>query len=149
MSEQNGDDLVAIQVPRRHVMALYRYLAQLDASADVEETAKDWTVEDLRRFAATPMATNVTIGKVLDVLSEQPGEYLSTSQLEERTGVPRNNLKGAFSALTRHIKKHYDGRDWMFAWSWGPQIDPAWPAETHYTVSAEQARTWRDARVTA
>ena len=152
--DDDRDDLVPVQVPRRHLMAVYGFIAGLDGTSATDPVAlvvgeaneETWSVEDLQRFAQTATLTSVTIGKVLDVLAEQPGTYLCTSELEELTGVPRNNLKGAFSALTRHINKHYGGRGWMLTFRWGPEIGAGYPAEGHYAVSEEQATRWRDAR---
>ena len=163
MSDDSRDELVQVAVPRQHLMAVYGLLASLDgeptalvtatvtategreaAAGDAED--ETWPVEDLRRFAATPTATSATIGKVLDVLVAHPGDYLSTSELVEQTGIARGNLKGAFSALTRHINKHYDGRGWMLTFKWGPQLGPGYPAEGHYAVSEEQAARWKEAR---
>ncbi|GAB3286956.1 hypothetical protein [Kineosporia babensis] len=155
MSADQNDALVPVHVPRRYLSAVYGLIAKLDsaptdgAQAEAEDTEAEevtWPVEDLRRFAETPTATSVTIGKVLDVLAAKPGEYFSTTQLEQLTGVPRPNLKGAFSALTRHINKHYDGRGWMLTFWWGPQLGAGYPAEAHYVLSDEQATRWLEAR---
>ena len=152
-------DLVQVAVPRRHLIAVYGFLADLDKEAEStedsvvdEETEGEhfiWPVEDLRKFAGTPTATSVTIGKVLDVLAARPGEYLSTSDLEEQTGVVRSKLKGAFSALTRHINKHYEGYGWMLDWEWGPALGAGHLAEIHYTLNEEKASRWKEARATA
>ena len=149
-------DLVQVAVPRRHLMAVYGLLAKLDSDSapdSISEPDEDsqlnevvWPVVDLRRFAGTPTATSATIGKVLDELAISKDEYLSTTELEARTGVARANLKGAFSALTRHINKHYEARGWMLDFIWGPQLGPDVPAEGHYRVSAEQAARWEEAR---
>ena len=160
MNDVSGGDLVQVAVPRQHLIAVYGLLAQLEqgtqARTDVpssgetrgQEGAAVWSVVDLRRFAATPTATSATIGKVLDALVAHPGEYLSTSELEKQTGVARSNLKGAFSALTRHINKHYGGRDWMLTWVGGSELGAGHPTEMHYTLSEEQAARWREARAT-
>ncbi len=147
MTTDADDTLVPVHVPRRHLTAVYGFIASLEAADDekVSPITTSWSVADLRRFAQTPTATSLTIGKVLDVLVEQPGQYFSTSELEERTGVPRANLKGAFSALTRHINKHYDGRPWMLEFEWGTRLGADYPAEGHYRLTEEQADLWKQA----
>jgi hypothetical protein len=154
MTINNDDTLIPVQVPRRHLSAVYGLIASLDSAAvpssvegdETELVEATWTLEDLRRFAKTPTTTSVTIGKVLDELAKKPGDYFSTSQLEDLTGVQRPNLKGAFSALTRHINAHYQGRDWMLACKWGPDLGAGYPAEMHYRLSEEQAGRWVEAR---
>jgi hypothetical protein len=86
-----SDELVGVKVPRRHLMAVYGFLATLDRRdrADVghrgtetETSEIRWPVEDLRRFAKTPTTTSNTIGRVLDELADNPDEWVSTSALE-------------------------------------------------------------------
>jgi hypothetical protein len=137
-------------------MAVYGYLARLESP--VEETpatpqdatasavpTKPWSVEDLKKFAETPNLTSRTIGKVLDVLANEPGKYFSTSDLESKTGVPRANLKGAFAGLGRHTNKFYPNRDSLFLFAWGPGLGPDFPAEGHYKFDEERAERWKEA----
>ena len=86
-----------MKVPRRHVMAVYGFLANLDgrdraeidpAQAQTEVNEIRWPVEDLRRFAKTPTTTSNTIGRVLDELADHPDEWVSTTALEAATGIP-------------------------------------------------------------
>lgn len=155
MADTLDGDFINIPVPRQHVIKVYALLAQLEeAAADVSEGDETdemtdvatavWPVEDLRRFAETPTYTSENIGKVLDVLADRPGEYVSTTELERETGIRRLNLRGSFAALTRHTKKHYSGRGAMFTFAWGPTIGRT--AEGHYLLSGEQAKAWKEAR---
>jgi hypothetical protein len=105
--------------------------------------AVPWTVEDLVRLHATPNATARTIGAMLTALSECAPEPMGTSALAEATGVPRANIKGALSALTRHIRKHYGRSNWPMTFQWGPNVDPALPAEAIYHVDVETAEMWK------
>jgi hypothetical protein len=159
MSEHSApeDSLVNVLVPARHLMEVYAFLGGLNGTAVTRSDASNtgsaaqvdsqvWSIDDLRRFALTPTKTSSTIGKVLDVLAEQPDAWVSTGALESATGVPRANLKGAFAALTRHLNAHYGGRDWMLRYHWGPSVDPSYPAEAHYTLSTERAELWKEAR---
>lgn len=160
MADTHESDLVQVAVPREHLLAVYGLLAQLGEASQEADTPywggagappapSTWSVADLQRFASTPSTTSTTIGKVLDLLAEKPGEYFSTSVLEEKTGVPRSKLKGAFSALTRHLKKHYKGLGWMLEWKWGPDLGAGHLAETHYRLTPEQAARWKEARANA
>ncbi|MDQ1305111.1 MAG: two-component system, OmpR family, response regulator [Actinomycetota bacterium] len=153
MTVLTPDPFVSVPVPLSYVIPVYELIARLAVAppteVDGDETEPEevtWPVEDLRRFAETPTTTSVTIGKVLDVLAASPGEYFSTSQLENLTGVPRSNLKGAFSALTRHLKAHYEARGWMLTFEWGPSLGAGYPVEAHYVLSHEQAERWLQAR---
>jgi hypothetical protein len=145
------DDPVSVPVPRRYLMDVYGFLADLsktraNGNASGEAASVTWPVKDLRQFAKTSTKSTIAVTKVLDVLAEYPGEYISTSQLEVRTGVPRANLKGSFSGLTRHINSHYNQRGWMLEWRWGPDLGQDLPAETHYRLDPEVAAKWKEAR---
>lgn len=161
MTDELLEELVQVSVPRRHLIAVYGLLAQLesmsgesDESPDViedEEGAGDmpWSVEDLRRFATTENQTSRTIRKVLDVLAAEPGKYFSTSELEKLTSVPRANLKGAFSGLGRHIRKYYPNRVPMTIFAWGTNLGPDSPAEAHYKFDEQRAAAWKEANSAA
>ena len=82
----------------------------------------------------------------MDVLAEQPGERYSTTDLVERLGVARNSLRGALSALTRHVKKHYPNHSWPFGWVWGGHLGQGFEAEMYYWLEPETATTWKEAR---
>lgn len=148
-------ELVMIPVFRRDLVKVYGFIAMLHqeapppAAGEVAGTAgaeSAWTVDELRRFLTTAGTTNVTIGKVVDALATKPGSYFSTTELEAMTGVPRSNLKGSMSALTRHIKKHFAGHGWPFVYQWGPNVSADYPTEAHYTIDEHTAAAWREAR---
>ncbi|PPK93857.1 hypothetical protein CLV92_109134 [Kineococcus xinjiangensis] len=170
------DELVQVLVPRKHLTAVYALIAQRDGALPPDEQAEvatpaapavpapavpapaddaahvaavPWEREDLQRFARTPHAMNTTLCAVLDVLADDPGQYFATSDLEEATGISRGSLRGAFSALTRHLRVHYEGRGWMLSRAWGPTLDPRNPAEACYRLTADQAERWRAARTGA
>lgn len=157
MVEDANEELVEVSVPRRHLIAVYGLLARLEGERSASPSAAEqdgdeqpagdmpWSVEDLRRFAKTQTATSVTIRKVLDVLAEAPGTFVSTSRLEKVTGVPKANLKGAFSGLSRHVRKFYPNRVPMTVFAWGTHMGPGVPAEAHYMLDQERAATWKEA----
>lgn len=157
MTDETNDELVEVSVPRRHLIAVYGLLAELEgarhASGPGAELSVDgqpageipWSADDLKRFASTPTATSFTIRQVLDVLAEEPGKFFSTSTLEQRTGIPRANLKGAFSGLSRHVRKYYPNRVPMTVFAWGTNMGPDVPAEAHYMLDEERAATWKQA----
>jgi len=148
----NLDELALVPVPHRYLIDVYGFLAELEKDRAIgkdtgEEVSVTWPVSDLRKFASTSTMSTITVTKVLDVLADRgPGDYVSTSQLEAETGIPRANLKGSFSGLSRHINKHYNHRGWMLKWKWGPELGPDFPAETHYWLEPDVAARWKEAR---
>ena len=85
MTEETESELVMVPVPRPDLMAVYEFLARRHAGVaeqdardvappDGEHSEAPWSVDELKRFAATGSRTNVTIGKVLDVLTALGGK---------------------------------------------------------------------------
>lgn len=106
-----------------------------------------WTAEELGRLAETESSTTNMVSRLLDELTGAPDEYLPTSVLVERLGVSQPQLRGALGALTRHLKKHYQGLGWPMDAVWGPELGESF--ETYYKVNHEVAETWKRARSSA
>jgi len=154
MIHETRDELVEVAVPRRHLIAVYGLLAQLEGDRvesteavgdEVQLGDTPWSVDDLRSFASTSSETSRTIRKVLDVLAAEPDKFFSTSELEEVTGIHRAKLKGAFSGLARHVRKYYPNRMPMWIFAWGPNLGPDVPAEAHYKFDQQRADAWKEA----
>jgi hypothetical protein len=93
-----------------------------------------WTEKDLTRFINSETKMAQTVTGMMDVLVERPGEHFTTTELVERLGVTRHELRGSLSALSRHIRKHYGRTNWPFDFVWGPSLGDDYPAEAHYTI---------------
>jgi hypothetical protein len=119
-----------------------------DVVGSTDKPISPWTVDELKRFASTDLASANTVGRVLDVLAtgEPEDPWFSTTRLVELTGVPRNNLKGAFAALTRHLSRHYPDHGWMLKVKWGSHFEPKRTPEGYYSLDAEQRQQWKQAR---
>ena len=154
-ASDEGDD---VKVPRRHVMAVYGFLANLDgrdraeidpAQAQTEVNEIRWPVEDLRRFAKTPTTTSNTIGRVLDEPADHPDEWVSTTALEASPESPGITSR----ARSLHSRATFGPTTARAAGCWptggGPALGPGLPAEVHYTLSTEQAERWKEARAAA
>lgn len=151
-----------VPVPNEHVVAVYSFLAALtgphegQAAAEStpwpEEDAKErlprreWSADDLRRFIDGGTQTATTVGSMIDVLAEEPGRYFTTTEIVERIGVSRDRLRGALSALTRHMHKHYRRSNWPFTFRWGPTLGEGHSEEAHYVIAPETASRWVEAR---
>ncbi|MGH2706346.1 MAG: hypothetical protein ACRDJ4_15045 [Actinomycetota bacterium] len=142
-----GPHFVNVPVPADRVLEVYAFLsgfphAAADATGDSPWTPTPsnglptipWTEEDLARFVSSGTKTSRTVAAVMDVLVEQPGEQFTTTTLVARLGVTRNELRGTFAALTRHIRTHYGRENWPFRFTWGPTLGEDYPVEGHYSI---------------
>lgn len=137
---------VSVPVPADRVEEVYRLLAQPasseslpEGSAEVEDSEL-WDLEMLKRFAAGTGVANVKVGKVLDVMSQSPGEQFTIPDLSKETGYGRGELLGALSGLTRHLNAHFEGVGWMFDTVWGSEN------EAYYSVPEHIAEMWAQVR---
>lgn len=149
------EDLVhlSLQVPPALVPEIYKWLGErmmgneaelLEESEPSTEPARDWTLEDFKRFASGSGTVNSVMGKVFDVLAEDTEHMHGTAILERETGISRDRLRGNFSALTRHLKTHYDGLGDPFIYSWMDNTHGV--TEAHYQFNEDTALLWRQAR---
>ncbi|MFI1149824.1 hypothetical protein [Streptomyces sp. NPDC020817] len=151
-------EYVYVPVPRQFVPEVQAYVVQLSAEAagrgDAEERptgetlSEQWTVEVLRRLSQTRLSSTQSVGKLLDVLAEHPGDYVSTTRLVELLDMDRTQLRGALSAFSRHVKKHFDRRPWPMTWIEQLSPSPDYKTEFFYTVDATVAQHWQQARKT-
>jgi hypothetical protein len=123
-----------------------------EPAADPEHPITDkWAVEDFVLLLRDPRASAQQIGAVLDVLAEDPGTYLSTSDLVGLTGMSRNQLRGTFSGFSRVCQTLRPDTAfwWPIEWTWGPSNHAGRGRETFYQMSSTVAERWKQARATA
>ncbi|WDZ85563.1 hypothetical protein [Micromonospora cathayae] len=159
VTDDVGSDLVHIAVPVAYVRHVAALLAELDRQGGAlrppartatrtasPELAARWTVPELRRFATGRSKSHQTVLKVLDLLAEQPGQWLSAEAICAAVDVSRHRLGGALAGVTRMLRSHPDFRDLglpINRYVTGSLDDRA---GTFYWLTAEQAHQWRQAR---
>lgn len=151
---QQDSAYVYVPVPSHLVDQVQAYVVQLSGAVSPEAPpgqgagtpAGRWTVALLRKFAQTQLSSTQNVSRLLDVLADQPGEYVSTTQLVGDLSIDRTQLRGALSALTRHLNKHFDGRGWPMRWIEQLSPSPQFKTEFFYTMDDDTAQKWKDAR---
>jgi hypothetical protein len=109
---------------------------------------RDWTVHDFKLLISDRRPSSQRIVKVLDILAEQPEVEISLSDLANRTGLSRNELRGAFSGFTRVCKllRSDVQFDWPIMGRDAPSGRPDQDNETRYCAPATVAERWKNAR---
>ncbi|MER6449458.1 hypothetical protein [Streptomyces venezuelae] len=153
---QQESEYVYVPVPRQFVTEVQAYVVQLSGHATAESDAlvgetlsEQWTSEVLQRLAETRLSSTQSVSRLLDVLAEHPGDYVSTTRLVELLDIDRTHLRGALSAFSRHLNKHFHGRDWPMTWIEQLSPSPAFKTEFFYTVDAAIAQRWQEIRAEA
>ena len=72
------------------------------------------------------------------MLCKEPGTSFTTTQIVEAKEIDRNSLRGALSALTRHIDSTSAGGTGRSASS-GDAIGEGYPAEAQYVITEQEA----------
>lgn len=109
-----------------------------------------WGVEDLRRLARGETLTTQRWTRAMDVCAQNPGSFLTTSQVAQAAGMSINEWRDAPRKISRHLQAHYPAvpRD--------PNGDPVWPLyaktmpdkpdEVSWAISEDTARRWHEVR---
>jgi hypothetical protein len=109
-------------------------------------TNGNWPEDELARFAKSDGERHPTVIRMLDFLAEQPGKHVRLSAITEQLSIDKLTLRGRLSALTRHLKAHYDFAELGWPMQWEFYYHPKGSRETEYFISPEQAQRWRAAR---
>lgn len=109
-----------------------------------------WSVEDLKRLAAGSTVTTQRWTLAMDACSEHPGEYFSTSEIAEMTGMTIAEWRDAPRKITRHLKTHYDtvpvNADGNQMWPLHAKTRPEHPDEVSWMMTPATADRWKQAR---
>lgn len=139
-------DYVSVPVPSRHVMAVYRYLAELDQPTPDRAPhtpggtdAEGWTRDEMARLTDVDKPAVRLVCRVVDLLADHPGRQVTFPELREHLGVDRDRLNGALSTLTRIVNNRFPGRGW-------PMSCVVNGNAAYYSVSQQTADDWRTIR---
>ncbi|QNK52668.1 hypothetical protein H7F30_14070 [Dermacoccus sp. PAMC28757] len=123
------------------------------ALSDIDPLESDeltWSVEDLKRLAAGSTVTTRRWTLAMDACAEHPGEYFSTSEIAEMTGMSIAEWRDAPRKITRHLKTHYEAiplnADGNQAWPLRARTRPEHPDEVSWMMTPATAERWKQAR---
>lgn len=163
MATADDEELVSLAIPAQYVEQVARLIARLEAEEKQRRTPAEpehpgrgrrpatqlsgaWTSTDLQRLIAGRGATHQTVFQILDVLAERPDEHLSTAQVCDAIGEPKDRIKGAMAGLTRVVKAHfaYD----KLGLPLNREVIPE-TRQVFYWLTMDQAVRWQAARTAA
>jgi hypothetical protein len=146
MSRESNDEFINVPVPARHVLAVYRLLADLEEQpdADIESAGPKgdpaaWDTDKLTKLATTKLSNTETVARVLDILCEEPGRQSDMQDLVKALPMEYYKLRGNLAAFTRHLNKHYGSDAWPMDVQWRGD-------EALYSVDPETAALWKSVR---
>ena len=155
MPHSNGyDELVPVQVPRRHLAAVYAFIARLEQEPGAMEPAPQpagpaWS-EAL--VARAYRESDSRMRRILEYLASRPEERIPTGDVVGHLGEEPLKLAGAMGAFGRRVANRYGLRDergaaiFPFRHRWDPEVGsrvyvvPAWVATAIAGAAAESAR---------
>jgi hypothetical protein len=147
------NELVPVYVPRRRLYEVYRLLGETSEltaapTADMVDGLpyREWTEAENIALIATGTKMARSIAALMDSLVEEPDEWFSFTSVMERTGLDIDKLRGALSALTRHVRARYDRYNGPFMCKRGVELGDGFEALYYYSVTASAAEAWERAR---
>ena len=81
-----------------------------------------------------------------DVLAKSPTHEFTTTAVCGEAKLTPTQLRAALGKFTIWMHATTETDQWPFAWAYGEDVDPANPAEFHYSMSDEQANAWNKAK---
>jgi len=113
------------------------------------EANTPWSVESLRLLIANPTATARRWAMALDVCATGLGDWVSTQDMAERTGLTINEWRDACRKMTQHQRKNYPNEsDWPLATISGRHLGHSYD-QLYVAITEEQAARWAEAKETA
>ena len=141
-----SEKFVQVPVPARHVLAVYRLLADLEQQSDASigpgEPNGDpaaWDADKLTKLANAGLSNTETVARILDILCQEPGRQHDMQDLVKALPMEYFKLRGNLAAFTRHLKKHYESDAWPMHVAWRGD-------EALYSLDAETAALWKEIR---
>ena len=141
-----SEKFVQVPVPARHVLAVYRLLADLEQQSDASigrgEPNGDpaaWDADKLTKLANAGLSNTETVARILDILCQEPGSQHDMQDLVKALPMEYFKLRGNLAAFTRHLKKHYESDAWPMHVAWRGD-------EALYSLDAETAALWKEIR---
>jgi hypothetical protein len=152
-STQDTDEIVQVPVPRRHLTAVYRALAESMGTAagtppptvpptlmggNQQLPVVPWTAADLKRLKE--MIRTPTPRVVLDMTTERLGERIPLQAIAKRAGRTRDQARADLGGLTQLVRRRFGRNNWPFEVEW---MEGGFA--TYYCESPEIARWWKEA----
>jgi hypothetical protein len=142
------DDFVAVPVPQRHVVDVYRFLADIEQKSSTisptemigENNWKQWWEAHGRIARLKQSVTNKTVLSFLNLVARSPGKWFSFADVCREAGCDTNQGRADLRGLSIMI------REKLF-----PGINPGdwWPVDfrhnpMQYCMPEEIARQWNE-----
>jgi hypothetical protein len=132
-------DIFLVPVPKEHLAAVYKVLAQATnpvlTPPPADDPDRQWTLQELRQLKSL-IATRPAALELHDLTAANPGESMTFPELLEKTGVTREAARGQLASLTIIAKKRFNHDRWPVEVYWnGPDLS--------YRMSAAIAELWR------
>ena len=116
------------------------------AAAAALDTHRVWSVENLARLIANQTATAQRWVMAIDVCMNHIGEFVSTQQIVDESGMTLNVWRDACRKMTTHQRANYaDETMWPLAGESGRALGHSYD-QLYVAITPEQAERWAAAK---
>lgn len=109
-----------------------------------------WSKEDLKRLAVGSTATTARWARAMDVCAENPGTFLPTTEIANRSGMTLAEWRDAPRKISRHLKAHFPNvprnESDEPVWPLLAKSRPEYPGQVSWAISEDTARIWKEIR---
>jgi hypothetical protein len=116
-------------------------------AAELLETLKPWSVDDLRQIidTAADYKTMDRWARAIDVATARPEQFISTAEIAAESGMTVNEWRDAPRKLPQHLTAHFPPNiGWPLLGVGGRHLGR--DDQAYWAISIEQAKRWTQAR---
>lgn len=107
---------------------------------------RSWSVDDLRQLANSSVTTAQRWRRAMDACARHVGEFLSTRQVADATGMSVNEWRDASRKISRHLTANYPGAPgWPLVIQSARQVGES-DDQAYWAITPDQAALWAQAR---
>ena len=146
-------NFVYIPVPEEHATQVHALLVKLADGGSNDGNAAaggggelafgGWTEEELGRLSTSPQESVQRVARMLDLLSQSPGQPIAYTAIAASLRLTRGELQGALSGFSRWIRKNWGNEDgWPMDVTYRGAQTQGQASESYYIVTATTANRW-------
>jgi len=150
--DSDDDDIVSFPVPRRHLGAVVKALAdamgpnpaqpaaapavQSPQGSGAQYPTVPWTKEELRLLKQLVAGRPAPLA-MFNLAAKRPGQAISFEEIYKSAKVSRESARAGFAGLSQLVRRQFKRGNWPIGWEWGTAGSTA-----SYRMTPEVAELW-------
>ena len=153
--DSEDDDIVSFPVPRKHLGAVVKALADAMSPSPAQTAAAaatappphgsgapyaivPWTKDELRLLKQLLAGRPAPLA-MFNLAAKRPGQAISFEEIYKSAKVSRESARAAFAGLTQLVRRRFNRGNWPIGWEWATAGTTA-----SYRMTPEVAALWNE-----